>query len=229
MNEQGLSGISSIPPPLRPLGRALASGVVGSICFVVGAWLPQETRIILSIDVFLFTYVALVYRLMSVATAERCVDLARGRRTLAKEAMLIATLLVTSVSIAAIGVMLNSQRDQTRWVRLLHLGSSLFALIVGWICAQMIFAVQYMRIYYGDAQDGGALRTTRDLNFPGQAAPDLWDFMYFSFTVAMCYGTTDVAISSKAVRRLALVHAVYSFFFVATIIGFMVSVLSTVG
>jgi hypothetical protein len=56
---------------------------------------------------------------------------------------------------------------------------------IGWISAQMIFGIQYMRIYYSDQQASEAQRATRDLNFPGQLPPDLWDFMYFSFSIAM--------------------------------------------
>jgi uncharacterized membrane protein len=50
--------------------------------------------------------------------------------------------------------------------------------------------------------------------------------MYYSFTIAMCFQTSDVSISGTAIRRLTLMHAIYSFLFVATIIGFVVNVLS---
>ena len=92
----------------------------------------------------------------------------------------------------------------------------------------MIFGIQYMRIYYADQQESGAPRAARDLNFPGQLPPDLWDFMYFSFSIAMTYGATDVTISGRDIRRLTLMHAVYSFFFVATIIGFVVSIVTNI-
>jgi len=42
----------------------------------------------------------------------------------------------------------------------------------------------------------------------------------------MCYQTSDVSITSAAIRRLTLMHAIYSFFFVATIIGFVVNILA---
>jgi len=139
-----------------------------------------------------------------------------------------ATVLATFVSVAAIGVMLNSQRDHARSLKLLHLAVSLIALLLGWIGAQMIFGIQYMRIYYSNLKKGGPEPTEPDLHFPGQSAPVLWDFMYYSFTVAMTYGTTDVSAYGTEIRRLTLLHAVYSFLFVATIIGFVVSVLTNV-
>lgn len=70
------------------------------------------------------------------------------------------------------------------------------------------------------------MRTDPGLTFPGQSTPGLWDFMYYSFTIAMCYQTSDVSIRDTEIRRLTLMHAIYSFFFVAAIIGFVVNVLS---
>jgi uncharacterized membrane protein len=37
-----------------------------------------------------------------------------------------------------------------------------------------------------------------------------------------------VSITGAAIRRLTLMHSIYSFLFVATIIGFVVNVLSSV-
>ena len=82
--------------------------------------------------------------------------------------------------------MLQSQRDEAHWLRTLHLGGSLVALVFGWIAAQMTFAIQYMRIYYRN-RDAGSTRSDPGLDFPGKTEPDLWDFMYYSFTIAMCF------------------------------------------
>ena len=86
-----------------------------------------------------------------------------------------------------------------------------------------------MRMYYSDLQSRDSARTGPDLTFPSQPTPDLWDFMYYSFTIAMCFQTSDVSISGSAIRRLTLLHAIYSFFFVAAIIGFVINVLSALG
>jgi uncharacterized membrane protein len=50
--------------------------------------------------------------------------------------------------------------------------------------------------------------------------------MYYSFTIAMCYQTADVSISSAPMRRLTLVHTILSFIFVALVIGLVVNVVS---
>ena len=90
----------------------------------------------------------------------------------------------------------------------------------------MVFAFQYTRIYYNDLDAASGNTETVDLSFPGQPLPDLWDFMYYSFTIAMCYQTSDVSISGVMIRRLTLMHAIFSFLYVAIIIGFVVNILS---
>ena len=90
----------------------------------------------------------------------------------------------------------------------------------------MTFGMQYMRIYYRNLNTRDSVHSDPGLTFPGQSTADLWDFMYYSFTIAMCFQTSDVSISDTLIRRLTLMHAIYSFLFVATIIGFVVNVLA---
>jgi len=225
MTDQPVATVSPVPWPLRQLGRFLSSIAAGAVVGAAGASLPPETRIILGLDVFLVTFVALSYVMVSFTTAQQCLVMARQKQPI-EHTEVIASILATVVGIAAIAVMLHSQNAEVPWLKTLHLGGSLLALILGWIAAQMTFAVQYMRMYYRALETSGTVRTDPALAFPGQSTPDLWDFMYYSFTIAMCYQTSDVSISGTAIRRLTLMHAIYSFFFVAAIIGFVVNVLS---
>jgi uncharacterized membrane protein len=198
--------------------------VIGVVAGALGLVLPRETRIILGLDAFLVTLVALTYVMASVVTANQCMAMARQRPAI-RHTTVIGCLLATLVGVATIGVMLHSQKGEVRWLRTVHLTGSLLALVFGWVAAQMTFAVQYMRIYYGNLIRDER-RTDPELAFPGQTTPDMRDFMYYAFTIGMCYQTSDVSISGRTMRRLTLVHAVYSFFFVATFIGFIVNVLS---
>lgn len=217
---------SSVPWLLRRSGRFFVSALAGAAAALTTTALPRETRVILSLDVFLFSFVALTCVLISIATSEHCALLARQRARI-KNTGLIALVVASLVGIAAIAVMLHSQREQAGWLRMLHLGGSQLALLFGWVAAQMIFGIQYMRIYYNNLQaTANAVGRDPDLDFPGQPEPDLWDFMYYSFTIAMCFQTSDVSIRGTAMRRLTLMQAIYSFFFVAAIIGFVVNVLS---
>jgi uncharacterized membrane protein len=225
MSEQPASAVTPVAWPLRQGSRVFLSAVAGAVVALAATALPRETRVILGLDVFLVSLVALTCVMMSFTTTDQCVAMANERQAI-RHTEVIASILATLVGIAAIGVMLHSQRDEARWLKTLHLGGSLLALLFGWIAAQMTFAVQYMRTYYRSLETRDKERGDPGLDFPGQRTPDLWDFVYYSFTIAMCFQTSDVSIRGTAIRRLTLMHAMYSFFFVAAIIGFVVNVLS---
>jgi uncharacterized membrane protein len=225
MSEQPVSSVTPTPWPLRQLGRLFLSALAGAAAALVVTGLPRATRIILGLVVFLVLFVVLSYVMISVTTADQCATMANRKQPI-RHTGVIASIVATLVGIAAIGVMLQSQREEAQWLRILHLGGSLVALLFGWIAAQMTFAIQYMRLYYRTVDTRSGVHNDPGLVFPGQPKPDLWDFMYYSFTIAMCFQTSDVAISGTAIRRLTLMHAMYSFLFVATIIGFVVNVLS---
>jgi uncharacterized membrane protein len=226
MNVQTLPSGDPVNWLLRGKGRFLASAVIGGALVLATPLLPTETRIVLGFDLFALTFVTLVGVLMSTATPEQCAILAM-ERTPAGLRVLLGSVVTTMVSIAAIAAMLHSQSEKGSWLKLTHLGGSMLALLLCWIASQMIFGLHYMRIYYRAREaTGGA--SAQMLEFPSRPEPDLWDFMYYSFTIGMCYQTSDVDIIGVRIRRLTLLHSIYSFLFVAAIIGFFVNVLSNI-
>jgi uncharacterized membrane protein len=50
--------------------------------------------------------------------------------------------------------------------------------------------------------------------FPGgEAEPDYWDFVYFSFVIGMTAQVADVGVASKRIRRTVTAHSVVAFLF----------------
>ena len=54
--------------------------------------------------------------------------------------------------------------------------------------------------------------------------PDYSDFLYFSFTIAVASQTSDVTVTTRAMRRLVLLQAVLSFIFNTTILAFSINI-----
>ena len=52
------------------------------------------------------------------------------------------------------------------------------------------------------------------------------DFTYFSFIIGMTFQVSDVEISSKRIRRLALVHSLVSFAFNTVIVALSINIIS---
>ncbi|MDZ7909218.1 MAG: DUF1345 domain-containing protein [Gemmobacter sp.] len=86
---------------------------------------------------------------------------------------------------------------------------------LGWSMLHVLAAFHYAALWYG----GNA----RGLAFPGNAAPDAWDFLYFSFTIGMTAQVSDVVVERPALRRLVLGHGIVSFFYNTVILAFAVN------
>jgi uncharacterized membrane protein len=129
------------------------------------------------------------------------------------------------ISILAIGFLLQNTKGASVNILLLHVALSAVTIIGSWLLVHTIFASHYARLYY---QDGRTLEECKEegLDFPGDAEPDYWDFLYFSFVIGMTSQVSDVAIRSRKLRRLALLHGVLSFFFNTTLLAMTINIVA---
>lgn len=67
--------------------------------------------------------------------------------------------------------------------------------------------------------DGGLL-------FPGRADPNYADLAYFSFVLGMTFQVSDVQITDRSIRRLALAHTMISLGYNTAILALVVNVVS---
>jgi uncharacterized membrane protein len=54
-----------------------------------------------------------------------------------------------------------------------------------------------------------------------QGRGDYRDFVYYSFTIAMCFQTSDVTVTSPNMRRLTIFHATVAYLFAMAILGLL--------
>lgn len=226
MSEQtALAARTSVLWALHGSGRTVTSLLVGALVAVATVMLPGDIWLILGFDAAALVYVVLFFFLMSVTTPEQAADLSR-RTEPSGFLVLIMTLVLSMFSFGMIAVMLDNLSDAPRWLRGVHMIGSVLALFLSWIVLHIIFGLQYMRMYYDDVHAVPGDADSPDLAFPTRPTPDFWDFMYYSFTIAMCYQTSDVTISATDIRRLTLLHAIFSFFYFVLIISLVVNLLS---
>lgn len=91
-----------------------------------------------------------------------------------------------------------------------------------WLVLHMSFAFRYAHLYYGH-QNQRYKKSVAGLSFPQDNQPDYLDFAYFSFVVGMTFQVSDVTITAKPIRRLALLHGMISFVFNTVIVALIVS------
>jgi uncharacterized membrane protein len=111
-------------------------------------------------------------------------------------------------------------------------GKKIFRLILSvvtvsgsWLFLHTVLALHYAHHYYWprhrpgqpDGHHGG-------LDFPGGEAPDYADFLYFSFVLGATSQTSDVAITCKPIRRLAMLHGTFAFAFNTVLLALTVNV-----
>jgi len=189
--------------------------------------LPDELNLLLPYGVGEAVYLVLFGALMERTAPEQAA--AWARRGEPNNALVLIVVNVLAVaSLLGVAAMLNRPPDRTRWEINLHMAASLLAVILSWFLVHVYFGLHYMRIYYDDTVVDGKSSCKTGLEFPERATADLWDFMYYSFTIAMCYQTSDVTVTSVGIPSVTLVHAIFSFLYVTAIIGFVVNVISNV-
>jgi uncharacterized membrane protein len=218
---------SNLPRFVRRPYRLVAAISVAVVAYLVTIELPDELNLLIPYDLAVAVYIGLVGVLMNRASPEDTAEVAR--RGEPNTGLVLTVVIALSVaSLVGVAAMLNHPPGRPAWVVNLHMAASLLAVILSWFLTHMYFAFHYMRLYYDDSVVDGKLIYQMGLEFPERSTADYWDFMYYSFTIAMCYQTSDVSITSVRIRRVTLMHAIFSFLFVTAIIGFVVNVISNV-
>ena len=125
-------------------------------------------------------------------------------------------------SFAAVTVVLSGTKDLPAGRREAFVALVGMTLFVSWLLTHVVFGLRYAHEYY--ARSGAGTKVDRGLEFPGQEAPDYWDFMYFSIVLGMTFQVSDVQITSRKLRRLATVHGLLSFLFNTVIVALTVNI-----
>jgi uncharacterized membrane protein len=128
--------------------------------------------------------------------------------------ILVLVLLAMFSSFAAIFGLLGAAKSASDEGKLFFVGLAAATIVISWLVTQIAFTVHYAHEYY--APDHLPEKTgakTNALTFPCDPTPDYWDFFYFATSFGAASQTSDVTVNSKAMRRLATLHAIVSFFF----------------
>jgi uncharacterized membrane protein len=137
--------------------------------------------------------------------------------------ILVVTSLLSVVAMAAIAGELEGARGG-------HLPSVLklvVTLLLIWLFANTIYALHYAHAYYTRSDE--AAGDAGGLDFPGTKTPGYGDFCYFAFTLGMTFQTSDVNITARGIRRVALLHSFAAFIFSIGVIAFTIIVLGGSG
>lgn len=210
--------------PRRPLGRRPrfnASVLVLLVCFAgfLAAGVGTARAI-----VYAFPVAATVYLVAIGLMFVRSGDTAAMRRRAREEdpgraGHLWIAIAVSAIAMLALGLELHAGKSGQG----AELAACIATLVLSWLFFNAVFTLHYAHAYYGD----GARRQPRGgLDFPGEKAPDYWDFAYFAFVLGMTFQVSDVQITDRRLRRIALVHGMLAFVFNVVIVALSVNVVA---
>lgn len=185
----------SVPPSYSPVTRAL-------IAWNSGVW----------------TYLVTMTWLMMRANHHRVKEIASRQDESA--GLVLATLTVAAaISLTAIIYELGTVAGLPTEQRYLRYGFTALTVFGAWFLVGVLFCFHYAHLYYRVSA------AVLPLKFPdGIKDPDYWDFLYFSFTIAVAVQTSDVCAMTRSMRKLVLGQSVLTFFFNLVILGLSINI-----
>lgn len=218
-----------LPPPIvrwrapRLLGIAIVLAFGASL--VLQPWLSPRLLVLVSWDIGALCYLGLGW-LVIARTDETQTRLRAQRYDPSGYVIFLLIVTAASASFVAIGFMVGDIRDLPFWPRAERLTLSVTALFLSWLLIHTLFAFHYARLYY--FQPDGREEHHRGLKFPDDDEPDYLDFAYYSFVVGMTSQVSDVAVLSRPMRRLTMIHGVLSFIYNIAILAMSINIIGGV-
>lgn len=166
-------------------------------------------------------FIALVFVMMVHTDAgsirRQSMDEAEGRYTV------LALIVTASIMVlTAIVLEILASGDLKGSTRAWHLALTMLTVVTAWTFVHLVFMIYYAHEYHAETK-GRRGKTRGGLGFPGENTPGYGDFLYFALTVGMTAQTSDVAVQSRAMRRLVTIHSVISYVFTTAVIALTVN------
>ncbi len=195
-----------VPHSLRLLTRTLIAWNSGVLCLLLLAW--------------------------SVIVTAHPRQIKKRAQTQDTNRLFIAVLFVSAAcaSLLAVAFLLGTSNTLPPKQLGLHIALSGVSMVFSWLVVHTVFTLRYAHYYYrperktpnepNETHVGG-------LDFPGEEQPDYLDFAYFAFVLGMTFQVSDVAITSRLIRRVALLHGLLSFWFYTFIVALSINIISS--
>jgi uncharacterized membrane protein len=130
-----------------------------------------------------------------------------------------AVLAASVASLVAIGYTLAQAGNDHGADKALLILLAIAVVALSWGTVHTLYTVRYGDLYYGDPIGG--------IDFNDDEPPDYLDFAYLALTIGMTFQVSDTSLTSKAMRRTAIRHALLSFLFVAVIVALAINTVAS--
>jgi uncharacterized membrane protein len=203
------------PAATRVTWALLGGAVAGAVASLLT---PISASILLGWDVAVLIYLAWTWGAVQGLDPEVTAQLANREDPSTPVADLVVIGAGTAM-LAAVGFALAKAGEATGGMKAYLVTLGLVSVVLSWAVVHTVFALKYARAYYSEPAGGIA--------FNEDEPPNYIDFAYYAFTIGMTFQVADTNITSRAVRRTTLHHALLSYLFGAVLLGLVINVVAT--
>ncbi len=200
------------------------------ICLVLGVIvyffvdiknIPSVTRIMIGWNTFSLSMIILEWITFNITTPS---EIRRHAALEDSSRVVIFTIILISTvaSFLAVLLLFISKNDATEGLDIII---AIAGMLLSWFLVHTFFALRYAHLFYGDHKTKPDIYAG-GLNFPSEQHPDYLDFAYFSFVLGMTFQVSDVQVTSKQLRRVAMLHGILSFGFNTFIVALTINVIA---
>ncbi|OOG64985.1 hypothetical protein B0E46_06255 [Rhodanobacter sp. B04] len=186
---------------------------------LVASGLRPTIAVLLGFDLGALVFLAILARMFNQASPTSMRTQAQEQDT-GRWGILWSGVVLSTVVLVA----LSNELHAAKAGGALAIGVGALSVVLSWLFLNTMFAIHYAHGFYGDFGDKHS-----GLDFPDTAEPDYWDFAYFAIVIGMTFQVSDVQITSRYLRRVALLHSVIAFFFNVFIIAITVNIVAGLG
>lgn len=213
------------PGVLPKHGQFYAGLIAGVVAFLFCLWIAPRYAFAVGVNVLFAVYLALMVMKFRHLTPE---VLRRHADESDLPAWIILGVVVVTVALSIFELFRALNGGGSPAIDAVLVG--LVSVFLGWFTVHTMAALHYAFEYYESGADGsGAPSKAGGLLFPDGDTPDGVAFLYFSYAIGTSTAVSDVDVTSNNMRKLVMLHSVFSFFFNTLIVAAMVNVTVAVG
>jgi uncharacterized membrane protein len=201
------------------LGFVLAA-VVGLSLRTHALW----TASLATYDTFAFAILGLIWVTVTLTPQDEIRAVAQ-RQDVGRTVIFIFVIIVACAALFAVAFLIRSGKPEEQHLSI-HLLLALATIVLSWLLMHAVFGLRYAHRFYDDSAIE-AEKHAGGLKFPEEDLPDYRDFAYFSFVIGMTCQVSDVDVTSREMRRLALLHGILSFGFNTVILALTINTVSS--
>jgi uncharacterized membrane protein len=200
---------------LAQLAVSIGIGIVAAV--VAGVWGPLWLTPIVGWDAAMVAYLIWTWSSIGHLDADDTAGHAK-KEDPTRRGSDILLLLANLASLGAVVVVIVNASQISGVARVMQTILGVVSIVISWIVVHTTYTLRYANLYH-NGDPGG-------VDFNDAAQPRYGDFAYLAFTIGMTFQVSDTSLTSSAMRRAALRHALQSYIYGTVIIAAAINIVA---